>query len=128
MRAAVLLLAALALGCESPTAPAVVGEWGGTQASLTLSLSGGAITYPCGAGTIDPAWTLSGDGTFSASGEHFFGGGPVPIGGAMPHPAHYTGQVAGDVLTLSVTLLDLNETLGPFRLVRGGPPVHEMCV
>jgi hypothetical protein len=128
MRAASYVLLALVVGCASLTAPTVVGVWGGTQASLTLDRSGGSLTYPCGAGTIDSAWTLDGNGTFAASGEHFFGGGPVPVQGRPPHPARYTGQVNGALLTLVVTVLDLNETLGPFTLVRGGPPVHEMCV
>lgn len=128
MRVTPYALLGLVIGCASPTAPTVVGAWGGTQVSLTLDRSGGALTYACGAGTIDSAWTLSGSGMFTASGEHYFGGGPVPPQGSTPHPAQYTGQVNGDVLTLTVTLLDLHETLGPFTLVRGGPPVHELCV
>jgi hypothetical protein len=128
MRVARYGLLALIVGCVSLTAPAVVGTWGGTQASLALDRTGGALTYPCGAGTIDSTWTLSGSGAFSASGQHFFGGGPEPAQGRPPHPARYTGQVNGALLTLVVTVLDLNETLGPFTLVRGGPPVHEICV
>jgi hypothetical protein len=128
MRVARYVLLALVVGCTPSTAPALVGAWGGTQASLTLERSGGALTYPCGTGTIDSTWTLSESGAFAASGQHFFGGGPDPVQGRPPHPARYTGQVSGNLLTLTVTLLDLNETLGPFTLVRGGPPVQEMCV
>jgi hypothetical protein len=123
-----LLAWALIAGCASPVAPSILGEWGGTQASLTLTLSGGTLSYPCGAGTIDSAWTLEAGGQFSATGEHFFGGGPMPVQGRPPHPARYTGTVAGNILTLTVTVIDLDQKLGPFHLVRGGPPVPELCV
>jgi hypothetical protein len=128
MRISNLVLLPLALGCSSPTAPAALGAWGGKEASLVLTTSGGTLSYACGAGTVDSAWTLSDAGQFVASGQHFFGGGPVPPQGHPPHPARYSGQVQGDVLTLTVTLSDLDQSLGPFRLVRGGPTVVELCV
>jgi hypothetical protein len=128
MRFPNLALLSLALGCSSPTAPAALGSWGGPEASLLLTTSGGTLSYACGAGTIDSAWTLTDAGQFVASGQHFFGGGPVPPQGHPPHPARYSGQVLGDVLTLTVTLSDLHQSLGPFHLVRGGPAVVEQCV
>jgi hypothetical protein len=128
MRIPVLLLLPLALGCFSPTAPDALGAWGGQEASLVLTAAGGTISYACGAGTIDSAWTLSGDGRLEATGQHFFGGGPVPPQGRPPHPARYDGVVEGNALTITVTLTDLNQTLGPFHLVRGGPAVMEQCV
>jgi hypothetical protein len=118
----------LALGCSSITRPEVVGSWGGSEASLVLTPSGGSLNYPCGAGTIDSAWTVGPDGQFAASGLHYFGGGPVPPQGRPPHPARYSGEMRGDDLLLTVTLTDLGETLGPFHLVRGGPAVQEQCV
>jgi hypothetical protein len=120
-----LLLPALA--CGSPTAPDIDGAWGGIEASLTLAASGGAVQYQCGAGTIDSAWTISPDGVFAATGEHFFGGGPVPPGERPPHPATYAGQVDGSVFSLTVTLTDLDQTLGPYHLERDGPVVTELC-
>ena len=128
MRALRSFSLALAIGCSSPTAPSVLGSWGGTEASLTLARSGGALSYACGAGTIDSTWRLTPGGEFTGSGQHFFGGGPMPVQGRPPHPARYTGLVDGDQLTLTVTLTDLIQTLGPFHLVRGGPPVLEQCV
>lgn len=117
-----------AIGCASPTLPDLSGEWGGTQASMVLAPSGGTLSYACGAGTIDSAWSLASDGRFTASGLHYFGGGPLPPQGRPPHPARYSGQVDGDVLMLTVVLTDLSQTLGPFRLIRGGPVLHELCV
>ena len=128
MRIALVLLPALALGCASPTAPVILGDWGGSQVSLVLDRSGGALSYPCATGTIDSTWTLSAEGVFAGTGQHFFGGGPVPPGGGTPHPATYAGEVNGYVLTLTVTLTDLKETLGPFTLVKNGPVVYLLCV
>jgi hypothetical protein len=128
MRISTLVLLPLALGCYSPTAPDALGTWGGQEASLVLAASGGELSYACGAGTVDAGWTLSREGQFVASGEHFFGGGPVPPQGRPPHPARYSGRVQGDDFTLTVTLTDLKQTLGPFHLVRGGPSVFEQCL
>ena len=129
MRLSILAVPLLAvIGCDLPTAPTVVGNWGGTQASLVLAPAGGTLTYECGAGTIDSAWSLTTDGRFAGSGLHYFGGGPVPAQGRPPHPAQYTGQVEGNVLVLTVTLTDLSQPLGPYRLIRDGPIVHELCV
>ena len=128
MRSYLIALLALTLACSSSTEPTALGQWGGEEASLTLTRAGGTVSYPCGAGTIDSAWTLGQDGQFAASGQHFFGGGPVPPGGTPPHPARYIGQVTGPFLTFTVSVTDLNVTLGPFHLIRGGPPVVELCV
>ena len=124
----IALLLPLALACSSPTAPDAEGMWGGTQVSLELTRSGGTLTYLCGTGTIDSTWTLNSDGRFTATGLHYFGGGPAPIQGRPSHPARYVGEIEDDDLTLMVTLTDLGQTLGPYRLVRGGPSVSEICV
>lgn len=131
MRIPALALLPLAFACSSPTAPTAptaLGAWGGSEASLVLTPAGGALSYACGAGTIDSAWTLSAAGQFAAAGQHYFGGGPATPQGHPPHPARYSGHVLGDVLTLTVTLTDLDQTLGPFHLIRGGPTVQEQCV
>ena len=123
-----LPLLAIVLACSSPTAPMAEGDWGGTSASLSLSRSGGVLSYACGTGTMDSAWVLSPDGLLSGAGQHFFGGGPLPSQGRPPHPTAYSGRIEGNVLVLTVTLTDLGQTLGPFRMLRGGPKVYEMCV
>jgi hypothetical protein len=125
----VSLLFGLALfACSDSAGPTAAGTWGGTEASLVLGASGGTLAYQCGAGTIAPGWALTSDGHFSGTGEHFFGGGPVPPQGSPPHPAIYKGEVVGDRLTLRVTLTDLHQDLGPFHLQRNGPAVAELCL
>jgi hypothetical protein len=121
-----LLFLALA-ACSDATAPNPVGNWGGMQASLLLTRSGGTLSYPCSAGTVDSGWAFTRAGKFTATGKHFFGGGPVPPEGHPPRPALYSGRVTDSQFTLTVTLTDLQEVLGPFVLVRGGPQVQEQC-
>ena len=116
------------VACASPTAPSVEGVWGGTEASLSLARDGGVVTYLCGSGTMDSSWTLSRDGQLAGTGVHFFGGGPIPPGGQPPHPARYSARIDGNTMMLTVTVTDLGQTLGPFRMVRGGAVVSEMCV
>ena len=59
---------------------------------------------------------------------HYFGGGPVPVPGPTPHPARYAGVVWGDRFDFTVTVVDLGQTLGPFHMIRGGPPVFLRCL
>lgn len=124
--AAVLLLALTA--CSDPAAPDPIGRWGGSDASLLLAQAGGTLSYACGAGTVDSGWTVGPAGQFAGAGQHYFGGGPVPPQGHPPHPAVYNGRLSGDQLVLTVTLTDLHQVLGPFKLRRDGPPVAEICV
>ncbi len=115
--------------CTSPSAPAVIaGTWGGASVSLVLDAQGGDLTYLCGTGKIDAGWKLGSDGTFTATGEHFYGGGPLPVEGRTPHPATYVGHVGGDQMTLTVTVTDSETVLGPFELVKNGPQVSELCL
>ncbi len=114
-------------GCSDPSGPTATGTWGGPGASLILAPAGGTLGYFCGTGTIDSGWTLASDGHFAGTGEHFFGGGPLPPQGHPSHPAVYTGQIRGETLVLTVTLTDLEQVLGPFQLRRGGPVVAEQC-
>ena len=127
-RCRILALLAVILSCSAPTAPEAEGDWGGPDASLSLSRAGGTLSYACGTGTMDSAWVLSRDGRLTATGQHFFGGGPVPPAGRPPHPARYSGSVEGNTLVLTVTVTDLGQTLGPFRLARGGARVQEVCL
>jgi hypothetical protein len=127
-RAAYATAALLIAGCDSPTSPGVVGAWGGPDVSLVISPSGGALSYSCGAGTIDSGWSLTPEGVFSGVGTHMFGGGPVPPDGHPSHPARYSGRQDAGELQLTVIVEDLGDTLGPYRLVRDGPPVSERCL
>lgn len=118
----------LTIGCENPVSADLTGQWGGPDADLTLTTSGGTVQFACGGGAIDAGWTLSHDGRWTATGQYFAGGGPVPIEGHPPHPAAYAGKLLGNRLTFSVTVTDLEQVLGPFTVERDEPGVSEMCL
>jgi hypothetical protein len=117
----------LALGCASPTAPDAIGQWGGTHANLTLTEIGGTVEFDCGSGVIDPGWILSASGRFAATGVFFHGGGPEPIEGRPPVPAHYSGIFRDSRLTLTITLTGEEVPLGPFELERGRTAALTKC-
>jgi len=123
-----LLLLPTALACADPVAPGLTGQWGGPDATLILSPSGGTVEYACGAGTIDPGWAFQADGQWRATGQYFSGGGPMPIEGRPPHAASYLGTLKGDALTFSVTVPALGAVLGPFTVKRNTPGASEICL
>jgi len=123
-----LLLLTAALACADPAAPELAGQWGGPDATLVLSPSGGTVEYACGAGTIDPGWQLKADGQWRATGLYFSGGGPMPAEGRPPHAASYLGTLTGDALTFSVTVPTLGTVLGPFTVTRNTPGASEICL
>lgn len=128
LRGCFALVVTSALACSTSDTPVAEGAWGGPNASLALSRSGGTLGYSCGSGTMDSTWTVSADGRLTATGQHFFGGGPLPSGGRPPHPATYEVHLDGRVMTLTVVVTDQALTLGPFTMVRGGKPVQEICL
>jgi hypothetical protein len=123
-----LLLLSSALACADPVAPEVTGQWGGPEATLILSPTGGTVQYACGAGTIDPGWTLEQGGQWRATGAYMSGGGPMPVEGRPPHPATYAGHLTGDALTFTVAVPELGAALGPYTVKRNAPGASEICL
>jgi hypothetical protein len=128
MKVTAPVVALLAAACTSPLGIGPLGDWGSDQASLELTRAGGTATYQCGMGTVDSGWTEGTDGSWSATGKQYFGGGPIPAGGHPPHAALYSGRFDGDRLAFTVIVPDVGDTLGPFHLIRGGPSVSEICL
>lgn len=112
----------------SPTATELAGEWGGPDATVTLTQAGGTVEYACGSGTIDSGWKVGAEGAWRATGQYFSGGGPVPSEGRPPHAASYSGRVEGNILTFSVVVPDLGVVLGPYAVKRDTPGASEICV
>jgi hypothetical protein len=106
----------------------ITGQWGGAHASLTLTDSGGTITYDCAHGGLSAPVRPDGAGHFEVVGVHVpEHGGPVQIG-EVPDtiPARYVGDVSADRMTLLV-VAGAN-TLGPFALGRGTTPQLFRCL
>jgi hypothetical protein len=103
----------------APSLP--TGAWGGAHVNLDATMNGASLQFDCASGTIDQPITLDAHNSFAVSGtyaqEH---GGPVRID-EKPNsrPARYTGRVAGQTLTLTITLTDSQQQVGTYTLTRG---------
>jgi hypothetical protein len=119
-----LFLAALIgipLACSNglPTSAVQRGMWGSDKASITIKDSGATLQIlhdNCyGAyGQIDQPIVT---GRFDLSGTYTQLMGVYP--GKMEYPAQYSGTVAGNQMSLTVTVAALQVTFGPFTLTYG---------
>lgn len=119
---ALVLLAAAA--CANPlgaSRPVAAGPWGGTHIALEVTDKGGQVEYDCAHGTLDEPLVLDSRGRFDVHGSHTpEHGGPIRDGEpSLSRPAHYSGRVDDDRMTLTVTLTDTGEPIGSFTLTRG---------
>ena len=79
------------------------------------------IMFDCASGMIDSSIFLDEQGSFDITGI-FIREGPGPVSVPPPvHPARYSGQVHRSTMSLTVTLIDTGEALGPFTLMHGQP-------
>jgi hypothetical protein len=106
------------------------GIWGGDHVGVTVTETGSTLEYDCAAGTIDQPFVLDAAGRFDLVGTHVRGhGGPTRIDEQPDrHPARYTGTVDGGTMTLTVTMTDLNQTVGTFSLTVGASPRIVRCL
>lgn len=134
MRRSLVLLAALLgpVACMDPEMPApVVGEWGGEHLGLVADADGAALEFDCATGEMSEAIVPDSDGHFSVAGFHTPGhGGPIredeiPV----KLPARFYGTIRGDRMTLDINVgAGFDLALGPFTLLRGGPPRVVKCL
>ena len=105
----------------SPTAPDQQPPWGSDQASVTIDQNKATLRIVASGGCygsygeIENGRGLS--GTFALSGTYTELTGAFP--GSRQYAAEYTGTVAGNHMTLSVSVPALQQTLGPFSLTSG---------
>jgi hypothetical protein len=107
-----------------------IGTWGGQGIRLETSDSGATVEYDCAHGSIDQPISIDEAGRFDVKGLHSREhGGPVREGEqAKGEPVRYVGQTDGDTLTLTVRLVNRDETIGTFTLVRGKPGRIRRCL
>ncbi|MGB3400337.1 MAG: hypothetical protein WBA34_09240 [Candidatus Deferrimicrobiaceae bacterium] len=125
------LLGVTACGGDSiRPAAQIEGMWGGEHITLAADESGGALEYDCAHGMIDEPLIPIADGDFDFVGTHTLEtGGPVHVDDPPDiHPAQYQGHVSGSTLTLTVTLTDSGDVLGPYTLVRSDPGRLHKCL
>lgn len=105
------------------------GTWGGEHIGLEVTAQGGQLVYDCAHGTIDRKIVTDAQGRFDLPGTHVREhGGPIRKDEAEDsHPARFTGQIKGDMMTLTVTESDTKELVGTFTLVYGQTPHVVKC-
>ncbi len=111
------LFPALIAGCDSDSREAErlhEGIWGGEGARLDVASSEVRTYFDCAEGRIEGSVTFGTDGSFRVTGTYI----PGPVAREVVS-ARYDGRVDSDRMNLSVTLVDTEDVLGPFELVRG---------
>lgn len=123
--AALSVLAALAATASTPTPiPATVpeGAWGGIGLKLVVAARDARVELDAAHGTIEGPISVDADGRFEANGTLVRERpGPTRAGGedADAEPALYRGTIAGDTLTLVITLTRSAMAIGPLQARRG---------
>ena len=133
MAGVAVLLAVFAGACSTPVNPSdgrVAGEWGGQHVALTVTSAGAQLEFDCASGEITKPLTVDGQGRFSVEGvylrEH---PGPIHVGDdPVRQPARYSGRIDGTTMTLDVTLIASNQTVGSFTLTRDAQPRVLKCL
>ncbi len=100
-----MIAGASVMAAAADAAPGgLVGNWGGNQAMLALTETGGRIDLGCGTAAIDAPIRPDAAGKFSTTVRYEeFTGGPTRADEApATTPAHVMGHVDGDTLHLSI--------------------------
>ena len=105
------------------------GVWGGDHAALTVIETGAHLELDCASGDISGRLSAGGDGRFSVEGvfvvEH---AGPVRSDETPERkPARFSGRVEGGTMSLDVTLVESNTSVGRFALELGRAPGVKKC-
>jgi hypothetical protein len=125
---AVLALALMISAC-SLTTPEMAATWGSDQVSLSIFENKAKVQILASGGCygafgqIDQA-VLS--GTFALPGTYNQLMGAYP--GSIQYAAEYVGNIAENVLTLSIRVPSLQQTIGPFQLIAGVTKVWSQCL
>jgi len=104
------------------------GVWGGAHVRLDVNDSGATVEYDCAHGSIDGQLVLDSEGRFDVRGTLTREGGSIRVGiPRVRRAARYEGQVNGERLSLSVTLIDTSQAVGTFTLTRGSEGQLRKC-
>lgn len=101
--------------------PVSEGNWGGAGIRLAVESKTTTIEYDCATGEITEILAIDQNGNFAAKGFHKpERGGPLRENAPdNRQPAHYTGKISGNQMTLKVTLDDKDTPIGDFQLELG---------
>lgn len=127
--AASLVLSLTSVACN-PTAPDEP-PWGSDQASLTIDQNKATLQIVASGGCYGSYGEIEGGNSSRLSGTFTLSGTYTELTGAFPgsrqFAAEYTGTVVGNHMTLTVSVPDLQQTLGPFSLTSGVEKTWPAC-
>ena len=123
IKAAVAACLVAGLTASSPARPKKMkyipdGAWGAPHIRVQVENGSATIEYDCAHGTITGPLKLDSKGRFSLLGRFVGEGGPTRLGD-QGRPARFTGWTDGKKMTLTVALVDNNQTLNTYTLTRG---------
>ena len=129
----VTAFAASALSCNKdtivPGEGLTVGTWGGKDAGLIVNDSTAHLHIGCTFGDFASAVEVDGGGHFSVAGDYVLRAFPIQLGPSLP--AQFTGEIAGNKVTLLVTVNDTVENSivikGPVTVTLGREPELGPC-
>ena len=124
-----VLLLSLAVSAAGAEKRVATGTWGGNQVRMTVSDDGAEVEYGCVSGRIRSPLRLDAEGRFDVKGTSIQQqpGPEREVPESAEPTARYKGQVKGDTMTLSVSLPDARQSVGPFTLTRGRNVVLRRC-
>jgi hypothetical protein len=113
------------LGTAAPEEKRVPeGKWGGVGLLVEVGAGGAKVELDAGHGSIEGPLSLDAEGRFEANGTLVRERpGPTHIGGedAGADAARYRGTIAGETLTLDITLTKSGTAIGPLQAKLGAP-------
>jgi hypothetical protein len=129
---AVILTGAVAvniMGIVQKATEVPTGTWGGDHIRLEVTSTGGLVDFDCAHGSVDEPLILDSNGRFDARGSYTRESpGPQredqPV---RPKLARYTGGVQVSTMTLTITLPEEGQIIGPFSLVKDKLPRISKC-
>jgi len=128
MRIPVILSAFAVVACSAATSTPitdVVGTWGGDNAGMIVAGNDVHVHIACTLGNVVGPIHPDASGRFEATGTYNVDAYPVDRG--ITHPARFSGRIVGKTMTLTVSLTDTGQVLGPVTLVYGEEPKMGPC-
>ena len=103
----------------------VAGTWGGDNAGMIVTGNDVHVHIACTLGTAVGPIHPDVNGRFEATGIYNVDAYPVDRG--ITHPARFSGRIVGNKMTMTVSLTDTGQLLGPVTMVYGEEPRMGPC-
>lgn len=127
-------MVAAAAACSSGTLPPsdgkiALGMWGGDSAGMIVSDTAMHLHIACTSGDVSGRVPVNANGEFDVMGSYALRAYPIMVGPTLP--ARFVGRLAGDRVTLTVTVNDTvnHQTVvrGPVQVTFGDDPRLGVC-